>query len=49
VACRLDRLHALGNGQVPAVAAKAWQMLEARLRRHNAKLRDAGESGVEQH
>jgi hypothetical protein len=24
---RVDRLRALGNGQVPAVAALAWQVL----------------------
>tara|TARA_R110000824_G_C15088430_1_gene665107 strand:+ start:80 stop:964 length:885 start_codon:yes stop_codon:yes gene_type:complete len=29
VAHRVDRLKALGNGQVPAVAALAWQMLTA--------------------
>ena len=27
VACRVDRLRALGNGQVPAVAALAWRIL----------------------
>ena len=27
VASRVDRLRALGNGQVPAVAALAWQLL----------------------
>lgn len=27
VACRVDRLKAIGNGQVPAVAALAWQLL----------------------
>ena len=27
VACRVDRLKAIGNGQVPAVAALAWQIL----------------------
>ena len=29
VAARLDRLKAIGNGQVPAVAALAWEMLTA--------------------
>lgn len=29
VANRMDRLKALGNGQVPAVAASAWQVLSA--------------------
>jgi hypothetical protein len=27
VASRVDRLKALGNGQVPAVAATAWTIL----------------------
>ena len=27
MACRVDRLKAIGNGQVPAVAALAWEML----------------------
>jgi hypothetical protein len=27
VASRLDRLRCIGNGQVPAVAALAWQIL----------------------
>jgi DNA (cytosine-5)-methyltransferase 1 len=27
VAARVDRLKAIGNGQVPAVAARAWRML----------------------
>lgn len=31
VASRVDRLKALGNGQVPAVAALAWQILTADL------------------
>jgi DNA (cytosine-5)-methyltransferase 1 len=31
VARRVDRLRALGNGQVPAVAALAWRMLSADL------------------
>jgi len=28
VAARVDRLKALGNGQVPAVAATAWNLLD---------------------
>lgn len=44
----LDRQDAAGNGQIPAVAAKAWNTLHAQLTA-NEKLRDAGESGVEQH
>ena len=31
VACGMDRLAALGNGQVPAVAALAWETLMARI------------------
>lgn len=31
VARRVDRLKALGNGQVPCVAALAWQTLESRI------------------
>jgi hypothetical protein len=27
VANRVDRLKAIGNGQVPAVAARAWRIL----------------------
>jgi hypothetical protein len=27
VAARVDRLKAIGNGQVPAVAATAWRLL----------------------
>jgi hypothetical protein len=27
VACRVDRLRCIGNGQVPAVAALAWKLL----------------------
>jgi hypothetical protein len=29
VACRVDRLRCLGNGQVPAVAALAWRILSS--------------------
>ncbi len=32
--CRLDRLKAIGNGQVPAVAALAWETL--RLNRNES-------------
>lgn len=32
VAYRVDRLRAIGNGQVPAVAAAAWDLLLARFR-----------------
>lgn len=32
VANRMDRLVAIGNGQVPAVAAKAWRLLTADIR-----------------
>ena len=31
VACRVDRLKAIGNGQVPQVAATAWKILNERL------------------
>lgn len=31
VAHRMDRLEATGNGQVPAVAARAWQLLRERI------------------
>jgi hypothetical protein len=32
VAHRMDRLVAVGNGQVPAVAARAWQLLSGALK-----------------
>jgi hypothetical protein len=28
VAARMDRLKAIGNGQVPAVAATSWNLLK---------------------
>jgi hypothetical protein len=31
VASRVDRLKAIGNGQVPLCAAKAWNLLKERL------------------
>jgi hypothetical protein len=31
VAYRLDRLKAIGNGQVPLCAATAWRLLNERL------------------
>jgi hypothetical protein len=31
VAARVDRLKAIGNGQVPQVAALAWQVLTNRI------------------
>jgi hypothetical protein len=30
VAARMDRLKAIGNGQVPIVAATAWRILSER-------------------
>jgi DNA (cytosine-5)-methyltransferase 1 len=32
VAARVDRLKAIGNGQVPLCAATAWRLLNERLR-----------------
>jgi hypothetical protein len=34
---RVDRLAAIGNGQIPAVAAAAWRILT-----HNAEITGAG-------
>ena len=34
VAARMDRLKAIGNGQVPLCAATAWVMLKNRLEQH---------------
>jgi hypothetical protein len=31
VAARVDRLKAIGNGQVPQVAAITWELLNERL------------------
>jgi hypothetical protein len=31
LASRMDRLKAIGNGQVPLCAATAWQLLKERL------------------
>jgi DNA (cytosine-5)-methyltransferase 1 len=31
VAARVDRLKAIGNGQVPKVAATAWKLLSERI------------------
>ena len=31
VASRMDRLKAIGNGQVPQVAAIAWELLNERI------------------
>jgi hypothetical protein len=31
LAARVDRLRCIGNGQIPAVAALAWQTLIQRL------------------
>jgi hypothetical protein len=38
----VDRVAAIGNGQVPAVVFKAWQTLSAQLRCSNDKLTDGG-------
>jgi DNA (cytosine-5)-methyltransferase 1 len=35
VADRVDRLRALGNGQVPIVAATAWRLLYGRMMKHD--------------
>ena len=35
VAARVDRLKSLGNGQVPQVAAVAWELLNERLEAKN--------------
>lgn len=35
LADQMDRLHAIGNGQVPAVAASAWKLLSAPARCYN--------------
>jgi hypothetical protein len=35
VAARVDRLKALGNGQVPLCAATAWELLTERLNERN--------------
>lgn len=35
LANQVDRVAAIGNGQVPAVAAMAWKILSAQLRRSN--------------
>lgn len=32
VACRMDRLQCIGNGQVPRVAAMAWQILSENMK-----------------
>ena len=42
VAARVDRLKAIGNGQVPQVAAVAWELLKERLDGHKQR-------GVEKH
>ena len=36
MANRMDRLKAIGNGQVPCVAARAWKVLESRIAEHTA-------------
>ena len=40
VASRVDRLKAIGNGQVPIVAASAWRILEERLNASDQLQRD---------
>ena len=42
VACRVDRIKALGNGQVPICAATAWKLLKERLDGHKQR-------GMEKH
>jgi hypothetical protein len=42
VAARLDRNKAIGNGQVPQVAAVAWELLKERLDGYKQR-------GVEKH
>jgi DNA (cytosine-5)-methyltransferase 1 len=37
MACRMDRLKAIGNGQVPLVAATAWRLLNERLDGHKQR------------
>jgi hypothetical protein len=34
----MDRQDATGNGQIPAVAAKAWCHLHAQLSQHNKQI-----------
>lgn len=47
VADQVDRLHAIGNGQVPAVAALAWKTLDVRLTANDQAQRRALEARVE--
>jgi hypothetical protein len=42
VVARLDRLKAIGNGQVPLCAATAWRLLKERLDGHKQR-------GMEKH
>jgi hypothetical protein len=37
VVARLDRLKAIGNGQVPLCAATAWKLLKERLDGHKQR------------